>query len=1047
MRPLRLVMQAFGPYRDEQVLDFTELGPNRVFLIHGDTGSGKTTILDAIVFALYGSTSGGERQAEQMRSESALPTVPTEVTFDFALGGRSYRIRRRPTQLLAGVRAGSALVTKQAEVSMWDTTGCGPDDEGRPLTSKIREADARVKALLGFSCDQFRQVVVLPQGRFRELLSAGSDKREEILRQLFRSDRFKEVEAQLVERARDVRRQMEQVAVQRQTQLEMAGARDEAGLRALLEAAEAAVTRGAAEVTVRGDAQQAATRALQAAEAAHEADKARSQARAAVEALETKKSLMEQQRLRLEAAARAERVEQSDASRRDVAARLEETRAAHAGALTALDEARMNEEAAVAQLTLETQKQPQRLVAEERVRELERLVGVRDAWLSAERDRRAAAKEAHEAEGEVERAQVAQAEAQAEVEEGRQRAEAAHRAQSELQSARVRIKAAERRARDCARLVSVIAAVDQARAEEERLGQAEQQAAEVLRAQESRLTQVEEGWKAGRAAALARSLAPGAPCPVCGSREHPAPAVSEGSETSDDDLERARAAATAARAAHDQARSAWVKAASHQSALRAEAAAVQAEIVGMAVPGAATSEVTSLSARSDVEPLDGGVARTLLHEADAALDACTADVQALEAQADVDAARQQMERAERTSAEHAQTVEAAKTRLAMAREALARAETRVAERAGGVPEGLVEQGALEAALVAARAGAAALAESMEDAMQAASAAKETRVSLQARAAELGVSLSRLTREGQAAQERFEAALTQNGFADEAEWRAQRLDEAERLRSQEELARYQEESQVARGRLAEAQARCEQCADAGDVEQLRSALEAAQSAFDRAVSAHAEAQSHLRRLEAAQAGLAALAARSQDIDDAYQTVGVLADTASGQNESRVSFQRWVLGVYLDEVLAVAGRKLYNMSKGRYRFERQRDPQSRRRPAGLDIAVFDEFSGTARPAVTLSGGESFLAALALALGLAETVQAHAAGTPLETIFVDEGFGALDPDALELALDTLMELQSSGRLVGVISHVAELRDVIPARLEVRGGSSGSSARFVVP
>ena len=137
------------------------------------------------------------------------------------------------------------------------------------------------------------------------------------------------------------------------------------------------------------------------------------------------------------------------------------------------------------------------------------------------------------------------------------------------------------------------------------------------------------------------------------------------------------------------------------------------------------------------------------------------------------------------------------------------------------------------------------------------------------------------------------------------------------------------------------------------------------------------------------------------------------------------------------LAVSGPVLY---------VRRSDPTSRLQ-SGLDLAVFDEFSGTSRPAVTLSGGEGFLAALALALGLAETVQEHSAGTPLETIFVDEGFGALDPDALELAVDALMELQLGGRLVGVISHVPELRQVIPARLEVLAGSAGSSTRFVVP
>ncbi|NLD43186.1 MAG: hypothetical protein GX657_06810 [Chloroflexi bacterium] len=226
-----------------------------------------------------------------------------------------------------------------------------------------------------------------------------------------------------------------------------------------------------------------------------------------------------------------------------------------------------------------------------------------------------------------------------------------------------------------------------------------------------------------------------------------------------------------------------------------------------------------------------------------------------------------------------------------------------------------------------------------------------------------------------------------------------------------------------------------------------ALDEATAAREAALTAHADAKGHLNRLSKVRTDLEALETQSEEIRATYQTVGMLAEAAGGQNESRVSFQRWVLGVYLDEVLATAGRKLYSMSKGRYRFERQREAQSRRRPAGLDIAVFDEFSGTARPAVTLSGGESFLAALALALGLAETVQEHAAGTPLETIFVDEGFGALDPEALELAVDTLMQLQLSGRLVGVISHVAELRQVIPSRLEVRGGSTGSSTRFMVP
>ena len=148
MRPIRLTMQAFGPYQEQEIVDFTELGPNRVFLIHGDTGSGKTTILDAMVFGLYGETSGGERRPDQMRCDAAPADLPTEVTFDFSLGSASLRVRRRPAQELVGARG--ARVSKPAEATLWDRTGCTDEQEGRPLTTKITEANALDQGSPGF---------------------------------------------------------------------------------------------------------------------------------------------------------------------------------------------------------------------------------------------------------------------------------------------------------------------------------------------------------------------------------------------------------------------------------------------------------------------------------------------------------------------------------------------------------------------------------------------------------------------------------------------------------------------------------------------------------------------------------------------------------------------------------------------------------------------------------------------------------------------------------------------------------------------------------
>ena len=183
-----------------------------------------------------------------------------------------------------------------------------------------------------------------------------------------------------------------------------------------------------------------------------------------------------------------------------------------------------------------------------------------------------------------------------------------------------------------------------------------------------------------------------------------------------------------------------------------------------------------------------------------------------------------------------------------------------------------------------------------------------------------------------------------------------------------------------------------------------------------------------------------------LEDEYQIVGGLSDAANGKNDRFLTFQRFVLAALLDDVLLAATARLQIMSGGRYIMEREPEGQRRRSPWGLDLKVFDHYTGQARPVATLSGGESFLAALALALGLADVVQAHTGGIHLDAIFVDEGFGSLDPEALDLALRALIDLRRGGRLVGLISHVPELKERISARLEVTPTRNGSTARFVV-
>lgn len=183
---------------------------------------------------------------------------------------------------------------------------------------------------------------------------------------------------------------------------------------------------------------------------------------------------------------------------------------------------------------------------------------------------------------------------------------------------------------------------------------------------------------------------------------------------------------------------------------------------------------------------------------------------------------------------------------------------------------------------------------------------------------------------------------------------------------------------------------------------------------------------------------------KELEAQYLTVGHLAEIARGQNTNRITFERYVLASFLEDILLVANERLRKMTSGRYELIRKNDRSKGNVQSGLELLVFDQFTGQERHVKTLSGGESFKASLALALGLADIVQQHAGGVSLETMFIDEGFGTLDPESLDHAIEALMDIQSSGRLVGIISHVPELKERIDARLEVISSQNGSRTEF---
>jgi exonuclease SbcC len=314
MRPEHLRLSAFGAYAGEQEIDFDALGPHRLFLIHGPTGSGKTTLLDAICFALFGESSGKERGADDLRSHHAPATVPTSVEFDFSLGAEAYRIRRLPAQSAPG--RGGRMVARQPEVTLWRRA---PDGGLSVLAEKVTPVRDALNALLGYTAAEFRQVVMLPQGRFRELLVADRGARKEILATLFRTAFYRRIEEALATMEREAREATREAATARQTLLGEAGA---AGIEEAATAAdalrEAAAEAAAAADTAAHVAEAADRRLVSAREDARrlaEADAARRQR----DVLEAELAENEVRRAELEAARRAEALAAGEATRRAAA--------------------------------------------------------------------------------------------------------------------------------------------------------------------------------------------------------------------------------------------------------------------------------------------------------------------------------------------------------------------------------------------------------------------------------------------------------------------------------------------------------------------------------------------------------------------------------------------------------------------------------------------------------------------------------------------------------------------------------------------------------
>ncbi|AVK63997.1 SMC family ATPase [Lactobacillus sp. CBA3606] len=1034
MRPLTLQLDFFGPFRHQEI-DFTKFNDFPVFLISGKTGAGKTTIFDAMCFALFGGTSGGDRQVKQMRSDFATFDELTQVRFDFEHQGQTYRLVRSPEQLVAKKR-GTGTHNQPAAVTLtvFDANG-----QAVAEYTKVNAVQTYISDLLQLTRAQFSQIVLLPQGQFRQFLMANSDEKEKVLRGIFGTSLYGRWAAQLKQQ---LKQQQQANATTTQTlttyQQQLTWPAEVTGADL---APQAAVT---AQLT--WQAEQVAQRAVlnTALTTANQTLKQAQQAEATGQTLA--KNYATQQQLTTEQAQLVQKQPQIDVQRQQVQ-HLEwaQQLAPVQQQLTAAQARVKAEQATQTQLT----DQQTNLSARQQAAQTEQKRLVDKKPVAAERQQQlttlTAKKELYE---QVEQTTIAEKKAQQQVQHLQAQAtELAARQQhlqqqqteltalsDQLPSRLTRQAALVSQQRDLTEITTQLTAVTSQQAKltqatagcEQQQKKVTQQTTAATKA-ETTYRELDSAWVRGQIALLSQRLLPNEPCPVCGSTTHPQPAPSDTLTVTED----------AVKIAQKQSMQAAKTLATAQTQLTNDQQ--QAKL--------AQTQLTELtSALTQLIQTKQPTLTTVVAQLATALTAMQAQLTKEQAdnQLQVTAAQQaqaQLTELGPTSDQLAQQQAEVTQALTTAENHGLQLQTQLTDQQQQLSPDYPTLTVLNQYLAQLSQAQTDYETAMQQADQAVTAINEQLAAVQA---QLATTASHLT----ASQEQVETATETLTAAMQAAWdyvdferlnqQLQAVTTLATLRAQ--INQFEQHRSTLQGQLATVQQAIGNQSQP-DIAALELAVTTATTAEQQIEHQYYDLDRELQANQALVAKMQAALAQVRDQQAELAQLAKLADVTNGSGAQKLSLERFVLRTYLQKVLRQANHRLQQLTRGRYQFQLETALGTFRNGSGLEINIYDDNAGKVRSVHTLSGGESFVAALSLALALAEVIQAQAGGIKIEALFIDEGFGSLDEEALEMAMETLQQVEGQSRMIGIISHVSELESQLPAQLQVIPTGNGES------
>lgn len=1026
MKPISLTIEAFGPYRDSVTLDFNELQNHSMFLISGPTGAGKTSILDAMVYALYGEPSGEVRKTDAIRSDFAEPQHMTRVDFSFAIGEAQYRIERLPKQLVAKKR-GTGMREQNASATVYEMK----DGEWKVIATATAAIRDTIQRIIGFRKDQFLQIVLLPQGEFRKLLVASTSEREELLHTLFRTELYRRLQDALKSAYDDAKSGIEE-NVTKQSALLQSIPHDEAipvltieHVRELLKDREPhrdtlVVERDKAvdvvdqfnvlrnEWALFNQVQQSLIEATNKLDLVKEREKERSSLNEKVQFLtgltpsyELYKQLGDKQ-----AVLKTLKTALSDAKKSVEAATQHESKCTEAyEVLSSHAETIQAKRTTLAQLRQQSEKFDELALLNRELTTLKSKLETQD-------------REKSEAKLQAQHKLVADLEA--ELVEMRKQFQVNSKALESIPHIQEQLSQLQRYSELLAEKQKAQNDID---AKEGSLATLD----ESVKNSTVRLERLEHLMAEGRAFELVHLVVDNEPCPVCGSTEHPQLASKPELYPTKEEVEEART-------------------------VRDGALQKRASEIGQ-------KEALSGRLHELDEQVKDQVSKLKSHIADFSEDTFDSTQQDLSSQMN------QLTVLRKDTEQLSEIITKNEHDLIEGKDKLAKLEIGHNELLNNLHDVAVQISSVQAKID----GLSKILPTTDlDAWHKQIESLETEINTYDEQLKLcKSSLDAAKEQLNAKRGRLEILFAQvqeetknlDGFYQEYVKSLQSISVSEddfidALGDYKDLDAFRTELHA----LDEAFSTAQAVYDAA-LKHAQSVIEPSGTVSDEVYNTAVEKRDNLvgslaawdketKHIETTLASLEALEKAMGEAREEITFLSRLNDLANGgeQGFKNVTFERYVLGAILDEVVYAANLRLQKMSRSRYSLERSDYTGGGRGKQGLDLAVMDAFTGQSRPANTLSGGETFLASMALALGLADVIQSYAGGIHMDTMFIDEGFGTLDPDTLELAMETLVQLQSSGRLIGMISHVPELKTRIPAHLEVTRGDDGSTAKFVI-